>query len=204
MDASKIQAAGAQYAMGFTTKLGPTAGIQRASMTAGNRQADGYCSDFYDEGWEDAARGTRVNLNQYPSTFVAKVGGRPKFKAGSHTELEPEAELELELLRELRNAVGENTHTSSEGLIAAIGQKTGELTKAWNDADEETRALRRMKVREEAAARKAADEAAAAAAAAKAQKDAEEYAKFKKAQELGIIPDVVLGDEQASLPLGGE
>ena len=195
MDASKIQAAGAQYAMGFTTKLGPSAGVQRPSMTAGTRQADGFCADFYDEGWEDAARGTRVNLNQYPSTFVAKVGGRPKFRAGSATELEPEAELELELLAELRSAVGENTHTPSEGLVAAIGCKVAELVKRHNDADEEGRALRRMKDREEARARKAAEDAAAAEAAAQAEREALEFAKFKKAQELGIIPDVVLGDE---------
>lgn len=177
MDKAKIQSAGAQYALGYSTMAAPMP--QRPSLTKGERKADGYCLDFYEEGWEDAARGTRANLRQYAPTFIGRhPNGAPKLNEdGSVPE---EVKEELEILGAFRDAVGTQQQGGSDLVIGAVGRAVEALVRAFDEHDSEQRALARVKAREEAAAKKAADEAAAKAKAEAEAKEQAEFEEFKR------------------------
>jgi len=136
MDKHKIQAACAQYVQGYSTMTGPSVPSQNPAMLRGQRHAGGQCSDFYEEGWEDAARGTRLALNERAPSYVGKIGGS--------VSLEPEAQQERYLLVQFRDAVSKvDGKHGVEVLMQAIGARTEQILGEFEIMQDEQRYLRR-------------------------------------------------------------
>lgn len=168
MNKAKIQAAVGQYSLGFSTCLGPSNFGGHQSLGKGIRHADGWLSEFYEEGFEDAARGTRIALNDKEPMFVGRKA--------NIVQSDPESQQERKLLRKIRDCLARNPSAPSEQVIAIVGAECESIILSFEEEHELDRARERM------AAAQRADEQAREEARLAAQREEEEAERIAKHQ----------------------